>query len=103
MEIRLSYPQMNQFTFWAKWLLNLPKMAALKTIRFYQRTFSPDHGLFKVLYPHGFCRFNPSCSQYTYEAVEKLGVTRGLILGALRIFRCNPWNPGGHDPVPTKK
>ncbi|MED5576188.1 MAG: membrane protein insertion efficiency factor YidD, partial [Planctomycetota bacterium] len=44
------------------------------------------------------CRFHPSCSQYTIEAIEKYGVVRGILKGAYRILRCNPWNPGGDDP-----
>lgn len=46
------------------------------------------------------CRFHPTCSAYTIEAIEKKGVVKGLLLGAWRILRCNPWNPNfGHDPV----
>lgn len=48
------------------------------------------------------CRFYPSCSEYTREAVEKHGVFRGLALGTKRILRCHPFHPGGHDPVPEK-
>jgi putative membrane protein insertion efficiency factor len=88
--------------YWIRYFFGLPKMVTLKTIRFYQKIFSPDHGPLKVLYPHGYCRFYPTCSAYAYEAVEKLGVTRGLILGSYRIFRCTPWSKGGHDPVPEK-
>jgi putative membrane protein insertion efficiency factor len=75
------------------------KRLALKLIRFYQRTLSLDHGPLKVYYPHGFCRFQPTCSQYTYEAIEKHGLIKGSWLGAKRIARCNPWNKGGWDPV----
>ncbi|MBS1723654.1 MAG: membrane protein insertion efficiency factor YidD [Armatimonadetes bacterium] len=46
------------------------------------------------------CRFTPSCSQYTLEAVEKYGLFKGSWMGFLRILRCNPFHPGGHDPVP---
>jgi len=68
-------------------------------IRLYQRTLSFDHGPMRKFVNHGFCRFSPSCSQYTYEAIEKYGSIKGSWLGACRICRCNPWNPGGYDPV----
>jgi len=61
-------------------------------VRGYQRVISP------ALPPS--CRFYPSCSQYTLEALERHGVLRGGWLGARRILRCHPFNPGGFDPVP---
>jgi len=46
------------------------------------------------------CRFYPSCSEYTYEAIEKYGPLKGVALGAYRLLRCNPLCKGGYDPVP---
>ncbi|MFA5184791.1 MAG: membrane protein insertion efficiency factor YidD [Patescibacteria group bacterium] len=68
-------------------------------IKFYQRTLSFDHGLLKIFYPHGFCRFTPSCSQYGIEALSKHGLIRGGLMTVWRVLRCNPWNKGGFDPV----
>ena len=51
-------------------------------------------------YTPSVCRFQPTCSQYTMEAIEKYGAIKGLWLGLKRISRCHPKNPGGYDPVP---
>jgi len=65
---------------------------ALFLIRLYQRTIS------QVTPPT--CRFYPSCSEYSYQAIAKYGFFKGGWMAVKRIARCNPFNPGGHDPVP---
>ncbi|MCC5858871.1 MAG: membrane protein insertion efficiency factor YidD [Ectothiorhodospiraceae bacterium] len=64
-------------------------------IRVYQLAISP------LLGPR--CRFFPSCSDYTLEAVKLHGVVRGLFLGGCRIAKCHPLHPGGVDPVPEPR
>jgi len=71
----------------------------LKTIRFYQKTLSLDHGPLKFLKPYGQCKFHPTCSEYSYQAIEKYGVIGGVIKGLRRLMRCHPFSHGGHDPV----
>ncbi len=61
-------------------------------IRAYQLAISPMLG--------NRCRFYPSCSDYSMEALQRHGVFRGLWLAVRRIGRCHPWHPGGYDPVP---
>ncbi|MEP6571246.1 MAG: membrane protein insertion efficiency factor YidD [Gemmatimonadota bacterium] len=73
-------------------LLALPRRLLAGLIRLYQLTISP------VLPPS--CRFTPSCSQYSLEAVLRHGVLKGGWLGARRLLRCHPFHPGGFDPVP---
>lgn len=71
------------------------KYLAMGLIRLYQRTLS------RAL--PSSCRFTPSCSHYTYEAINRFGLLRGGWLGLKRIARCHPFNPGGYDPVPEKE
>ena len=71
----------------------LPQTVLLGLIRLYQLTFSR-------LLPPNTCRFYPTCSRYGYEAVRKHGALKGAALAAWRVLRCNPFNPGGYDPVP---
>ncbi len=67
-------------------------------IRFYQRVLSPV--LHRLAGPTAGCRYEPTCSHYFLEAVEKHGVIRGSWLGVKRICRCQPWGGQGFDPVP---
>jgi len=76
------------------------KTAILLCIRFYQKTSFFHNQLFKTLFmTDSVCRFEPTCSRYTYAAVEKYGSITGLWIGLRRIIRCHPWNKGGYDPV----
>lgn len=59
-------------------------------INYYQKTLSPDHGFMRARYVNGFCRFYPSCSEYTKQVIIKDGVLRGVVKGAWRVLRCNP-------------
>lgn len=75
------------------------KLLIINLIKIYQKTISLDHGFLKFLYPHGYCRFRPTCSEYAILAIEKKGLIKGLILAIWRILRCNPWNKGGYDTI----
>lgn len=75
------------------------RLFVLKLIKIYQKTLSFDHGIFRHLFPDGYCRFHPTCSQYGYKAIEKHGVIKGGLMTLWRILRCNPWSKGGVDPV----
>ena len=70
-----------------RWLFILP-------IRFYQYAISP------LLGPR--CRFQPTCSHYSIEAINEWGVLKGSWLALKRIGKCHPWGPWGYDPVPKK-
>lgn len=74
--------------------LNLKK-SILIIIRIYQKLISPFLGK--------NCRFSPTCSKYTYQAIEEHGIIKGSYLGIKRILKCHPFNVGGYDPVPKKK
>ncbi len=65
-------------------------------IKIYQLIISPAIGGYRS------CRFTPTCSHYAIEAIEKLGIIKGLFFATLRILRCNPWGGSGYDPVHIK-
>ena len=72
----------------------LPKRILMGLIRFYRRFISP-------MFPP-CCRFYPTCSAYTFTAIDRFGAAKGIWLGSLRLLRCNPLFRGGIDPVPEK-
>lgn len=74
-------------------LILLPRLLLLIPIRLYQLLISPA-------LPSNTCRFYPTCSHYAYQAIYKHGAIKGGFLATWRLLRCNPFNPGGIDPVP---
>jgi|UniRef100_A0A7V3RDE7 putative membrane protein insertion efficiency factor len=66
----------------------------IKPIRFYQKYISPAK-------PPS-CIFTPTCSNYAIQSIERFGILKGSLLAIWRVLRCNPFNKGGEDPVPTK-
>jgi len=74
-------------------LNTIPRWILLALIRLYQKIFSP-------IIPADTCRFYPTCSHYSYQAIFKFGFFKGGWMAIKRVFRCNPFNPGGIDPVP---
>jgi len=76
--------------------VSLVAHAACFLIRCYQLTFGRLLGVFGDV-----CRFEPSCSHYTHQAIRRHGFLRGSLLGGWRILRCNPFCRGGADPVPS--
>lgn len=68
------------------------RRSLVAVIRMYQRFLSP-------LFPPS-CRFHPTCSEYTRQAIIKYGALKGIAMGVVRISKCHPFHPGGHDPVP---
>ena len=88
-----EYPNEPKLRDLPRSLRYLPRLVLLAIIRLYQKTFS------RAL-PAGTCRFYPSCSHYGYQAIYKYGALKGSLMATWRVLRCNPFNAGGHDPVP---
>lgn len=72
----------------------LPRNACVLILQAYRVTISPLYG--------NVCRYHPSCSRYTLEAIQQYGVVAGVALGSWRLLRCNPWSAGGVDDIPQR-
>ena len=66
----------------------------IKLIKFYKRHISPILSNMEI-----HCKYYPTCSEYTIEAIQKYGVIHGVLLGVKRILKCNPFSKGGYDPL----
>ncbi len=78
-----------------QFVMLLPRNLAVVVLKGYRAVVSPMYG--------DVCRYYPSCSHYTLQAVQRHGLTRGAWLGARRIARCHPWAAGGIDDVPAPR
>ena len=87
-----TYPQEPRLRDLPLRLVNIPRLVLLALIRLYQMTIA------RAL-PPNTCRFYPSCSHYGYQSIHKYGAIRGSLMAIWRVLRCNPFNPGGYDPV----
>jgi putative membrane protein insertion efficiency factor len=92
MEGRYEYPDEPRLRDLPRTLRNFPRIPVLALIRLYQAVVSPS-------LPPDTCRFYPTCSHYGYQAIYKYGAIKGTIMAVWRVLRCNPFNPGGYDPV----
>jgi uncharacterized protein len=75
--------------------MKLARTIAVAPIRLYRLLLSPLLG--------ERCRYYPSCSDYAAQAITRFGILRGLVLAGWRLLRCNPWSPGGFDPVENQR
>lgn len=85
-----------------RFIVAIPKNIGKLLIRIYQKTLSFDHSFWARPEKFRVCIHYPSCSQYTYEALDKHGLIRGSVMGGARVLRCNGFSKGGYDPVPDK-
>jgi putative membrane protein insertion efficiency factor len=76
------------------------KQLILFLIKVYQKSWFYRSSVLKFLFlSDAVCRFRPTCSQYTYQAIERYGIICGGLMGLRRVLRCHPWSKGGEDPL----
>ncbi len=92
MQRSIGFKKLNQ-AFTLQTLKKIISFPFIVMIRFYQYVLSPWLGASK-------CRFTPSCSHYTIEAIRKYGPIKGIYLGVIRLSKCRPGGGHGYDPVP---
>jgi len=95
--LRRFAPRNDKYMDLFKKILTVPRYPVLGLIKVYQKTISPDHGIYRTIFSNGYCKFYPSCSEYGYQIIKKKGLIVGLPMTFWRILRCNPWNKGGVD------
>jgi len=76
-----------------------PRNIFITMIRIYQATLSPDHGPLNALYNHGYCRHEPTCSEYGKQIINQRGVIIGGLMTAKRILTCTPWNKLSEEKI----
>jgi|GEM_PF-537011 len=74
-------------------LFFVPRRSLIALIMLYQATFSPDHGPLKSLFPYGYCRHSPTCSEYGVRVIGRWGTIIGGLLTIRRVLSCHPWAP----------
>ncbi len=77
----------------------LPRRVGVGCIKAYRKATYPVYNFLGI----HMCKFEPSCSEYTLQAIEEYGLIKGSVMGFNRIMRCNPFNKGGYDPVKKKE
>lgn len=87
-----DYPNEPRLVDLPRTLRYWPRLSVLALIRLYQNTLSRAM-------PANTCHFYPSCSHYGYQAIYQYGALKGSLMAIWRVLRCNPFNPGGYDPV----
>jgi uncharacterized protein len=81
---------------WKIW--SLSRRMAIGLVSLYQKILSPDHSFWsKAVFPHGHCKYTPSCSEYSKLALQKHGLIKGSLKSVWRVLRCHPWSKGGLD------
>jgi uncharacterized protein len=84
-------------------IIQFPSKIAVKLINIYQFYFSHDHSPYWSKIKRPACKYYPTCSEYTKQAILRFGLIKGSALGMWRILRCNPWSKGGVDKIKDER